>query len=567
MNKKMSALVGLAVILSIAGVQAQTGAPIPLPTPGSISVVSGDIIQFNNLSIQSISGNTILAYPNYAYAQNGGGGTMRSTGGTAPTSGAQQSDRKYIHRSVQECAVVKFACEEDSRSFSDQTGCGCEPKNVSLQTGEKAQSLPKTKCISYKDDASRGKETACPTPPANAGMLDSSYGRSTSVNPIPQQISPEIYPVPSPSYLYRIEVSSDTRLLLRNRASATLADFASGDQINVFGFYNNDGSIRALIVRNLSKPEEKQFIQLDNAELVSVSGNTLVVIHGQNYPCYGFDASGSNKSMTVCPMGASTENPALQNIAVPETLMPRFFPSRKYIVQIDIQTIILDRNRNRISQNDLAINDKLNIYGVIGSNSDTIEADIIRDISRPQKPPERKTFEGTISQIGSDGTIVMTTSDGRTLTLQIGTGSKIKVNGILDELKGWLYNLSEITIRPPKDTSFPPTVGFGIKTVSSLLGNLGQSFSAAFTVSDTNTSGHIYSWSVTAGSIPPGLTLKPQVIYCIQAPCPQPTDTVLIEGIPTQAGIYKFTLTARDETGAAGNGTFVITINQGAATQ
>src|SRR3989344_3537695 len=510
MNKKMSVLVGLAVISSIVSVQAQTGTPIPLPTPGSISVVSGDIIQFNNLVVQNVSGNTIWAYPNYVYAQNGGGGIMRPMEGTVPASGA----------------II--------------------------------QNLPQTKCVSFKEDASRGKETKCPAPSASAGAPNISYGAPTSVNPIPQQLPPETYPMPSP-YLYRIEVSSDTRLLLRNRMGATLADFSSGDQINVFGYYANDGSIRALIVRNLSKPEEKQFIQLDNTNLVSVSGNTLIVVQRQNFPCYGFNDMGEKRFNAPCPLGAEQQSPTLRGVQVPSQVAPYYDLSRKYVVQLDAQTIILDRNRSRIGVSDLSLGDQLNIYGVIGTDQ-VIEADIVRDTSKPAKPSAPETIKGTVTQVNADGSFVMQTSDGRSITVsEVNVGAEVTVRGILDEIKNFISQVTEIKLI---QSTNPPRQMITITGSGNLAGTLAQPFYATFKATGGISS---YGFGVTAGSIPPGLSLaEPPAIYCFTTPCPQPKeDSIVLQGTPTQAGTYKFTLTAKDQRGNIGNETFVIVINPG----
>ena len=83
-----------------------------------------------------------------------------------------------------------------------------------------------------------------------------------------------IYPYPIRYQPYRIEVDATTELSLRDRTSAGLSDFAAGDQINVFGYYNTDGSIQAYLVRDLSKPMQTQSLQLNNIEIVSLSGTS-----------------------------------------------------------------------------------------------------------------------------------------------------------------------------------------------------------------------------------------------------------------------------------------------------
>jgi hypothetical protein len=120
---------------------------------------------------------------------------------------------------------------------------------------------------------------------------------------------------------YRIEVGASTQLMLRDRTQATLSDFSQGDQINVFGFYNTDGSIQAFLVRDISKPVSVETDQLNNVTLVSVSATgttaTLAVTQQIGNPCFGFE---NDKAMSkVCPLGVSSfsANPSTANVAAP----------------------------------------------------------------------------------------------------------------------------------------------------------------------------------------------------------------------------------------------------------
>ncbi|MEK7193738.1 MAG: Ser-Thr-rich GPI-anchored membrane family protein [Patescibacteria group bacterium] len=108
-----------------------------------------------------------------------------------------------------------------------------------------------------------------------------------------------------------------------------------------------------------------------------------------------------------------------------------------------------------------------------------------------------------------------------------------------------------------------------VKTSSNLSGTVGASFNAVFDVFG-GTPG--YTFSVTAGSLPPGLSIFPVLPpttcggtttssggQCV----PYKPTSASLQGTPTQAGTYKFTLTAKDELGATGSGTFIVTIGGG----
>jgi len=40
---------------------------------------------------------------------------------------AEATGRTYVGRSPEECAVIRFFCQEGTTAFFDPTGCGCEP--------------------------------------------------------------------------------------------------------------------------------------------------------------------------------------------------------------------------------------------------------------------------------------------------------------------------------------------------------------------------------------------------------------------------------------------------------
>lgn len=79
-------------------------------------------------------------------------------------------------------------------------------------------------------------------------------------------------------------------------------------------------------------------------------------------------------------------------------------------------------------------------------------------------------------------------------------------------------------------------------------GVLFQPYTATLTGNNGTTP---YTWSVIAGSLPPGLTLTPS---------PSPSLTAVISGTPTQAGTFSFTVMLTDSSTPVGNDINAITI-------
>lgn len=290
-------------------------------------------------------------------------------------------------------------------------------------------------CLLYPTQSGGAANSiACPIPAAlngkppvtNGAGASGSAGAGTgySVGPI----SPEPYIPPIGGISYRIEVSASTGLMLRDRTAATLSSFSTGDQINVFGFYNTDGSIQAYLVRDISKPMEVQPIQLNNVTVVSVSGNMIAVTQTQIAPCYYYNG-GSAAKPSICPMGVSdfSANPATKNLTLPQAAMPDWAMLRKYVITTDAQTIFLDKNRTSLSLASIHVGDNLNVYGETSDNGQTVNADIVRDLSIPANT----SYTGTITAVNSDGSFVVQTNDGQTITVPnpIKTGVSVKVNG------------------------------------------------------------------------------------------------------------------------------------------
>ncbi|HUZ92712.1 MAG TPA: DUF5666 domain-containing protein [Candidatus Paceibacterota bacterium] len=427
--KKIYGLVGAIVLLAGAfGAQAQlaptavvSGAAASgggIASPGVIAypvpTQTGDIIQFNNLQIESVSGTNAPAEIIAANANYYPPTPLEGASGAVP---------------------------QAAPSASASAGAA--------------------KCFAFDSPTSNtAQPISCPTPPQPAASSSTAQPSSG----ISSAASAAILFRP-PVFAYRIEIAANTILRLRDQSPATLADFAPGDSINVYGAYNQDGSIQAYIVRDLSKPAEKQFIQLNNVQVISTTASsnpqTLVVVQEQAYPCYGFGDGNATKQTIACPMGLQSlsESPAAANVTLPPSIAPNIAMLRKYVVTVDSQTIILDRGRNPISFADIKGGDSLNIYGTMDSdNATSLNADIVRDLS---EPITSTGVSGTVTSVNSDGSFVLQTSDGQTLTIEnpIEPGARVQLSGIINALQRIMIQITSMTVKSaaqPSPVIVPP---------------------------------------------------------------------------------------------------------------
>ncbi len=388
-------------------------APTPVPPP---STDDSGFLQFNNLTIESVSGIAIpgeivatLGYPTIVPMMGASSATGASAGSADSAEGG--APQAVSAPSATASGVTCFKYESENDNTGTAVACPTLPATGTSNT----QSAP------------------------NAPATGASGGANASAIASP------------PSFMYRpyrIEIDASTKLSLRDRTPATLANFSAGDTINVFGYYNADGSIQAYLIRDLSKPAEAQTIQLENLTLLSISGTsapaTLAVTQTQYAPCYGFDQSDA-KSIRACPLGVQSfsANAATKDVETPEAMRPNWAMLRKYVVNVSAQTIILDRNRTKLTLADLQAGDTLNVYGGTSDNGQTIDADIVRDLSIP---PAAVTTSGKVTQVNADGSFVIQTNDGRALTVQnpIQVGAAVTLTGVLDTLKNVLSQVSQM---------------------------------------------------------------------------------------------------------------------------
>lgn len=436
---------GLAVAVPAAAAQTQAGTGVGASgygyaSPGTVTASGSSIVvpptiapsedsgflQFNNLTVESVSGTNppaeiLASNPNiYPYPLLGGA----SSAGTA----IAPSATKTVLKTALGASLPSARCYK----FDSQNG-----------TAKRAVDCPQPK--------------AAPATAASSTSTQSAPNITTSGNAASPMIYPPTYPIRSQPY--RIEVDASTRLMLRDRTAATLQDFGAGDQINLFGYYNSDGTIQVYLIRDLSKPAQDEFLQLGNVELASISTTTgpatLIVVQKQGYPCYGFGAGRGLKMPIVCPMGVQgTDKIPLQSTSIPAAIMPNWQILRKYMINLDTQTIILDANRTTLSLSDLRVGDRLNIYGDTTDNGQTLKASIIRDLSIPPTPTQES---GTITQVNADGSFVIQTNDGQTVTVQspIQVGAMVQLTGLLDRMKNMFTHVSSLYFGGNENNGIP----------------------------------------------------------------------------------------------------------------
>ncbi|MEK7193611.1 MAG: putative Ig domain-containing protein [Patescibacteria group bacterium] len=438
MKKNVMLLASLALLLSTIVANAQLSSPLTQriqKPPVTYNEPYEGILQLNNLIIRSISSNTV---PSLIMATN----------------------KNYF--------PLPANAERESNATSPSNMGGAKENN----------------CYKFSDTNAKGVSTTCPVPPPRT-LTPERSANSPSLFIDPGFTTPGV-PAVSVAPLYQIEISNDSRLTLRNRESASMSDFSIGDQINVFGFYNKDGTIKALIVRNLSKPEEKRYMQLENVQLIGIdkitgtpespsseNSATLVVIQKENFPCYDFGAQGTvKKRESVCPLGLKSfdENQISRNVQVPSTVTPFINTTRKYLVNVSNSTILIDKAKNRITLKDLSIGDQLHIYGLTSGKGEVIHAEIVRNIS---KPISADNFRGNVTQVNNDGSFVVKTDKGLLVTVQnpLQVGAYVNFKGVLDETKNIVDQISELSIKSKLGVG---TITLGISSINPAVGYVGR---------------------------------------------------------------------------------------------
>lgn len=83
----------------------------------------------------------------------------------------------------------------------------------------------------------------------------------------------------------------------------------------------------------------------------------------------------------------------------------------------------------------------------------------------------------------------------------------------------------------------------------------GEPYSKTFSVAISQKDNRVYSWSISNGSLPPGLTLLRGLPCYTNQPCARPVaeNQIVVYGTPTQPGNFPFTLMVRDDLGNTGS--------------
>ncbi|HEX9020490.1 MAG TPA: Ig domain-containing protein, partial [Nitrospirota bacterium] len=122
------------------------------------------------------------------------------------------------------------------------------------------------------------------------------------------------------------------------------------------------------------------------------------------------------------------------------------------------------------------------------------------------------------------------------------------VNSHVSKTPGFLPSILSAVL----DFLVPPAeaASFHISGGSGSLSSGAQCMPYSFSLAASGGTGNGYTWSISAGSLPPGLSIG--VIS---------TPTTTISGIPTASGIYTFTVQARDSGGNTDTKNYSITVN------
>lgn len=104
-------------------------------------------------------------------------------------------------------------------------------------------------------------------------------------------------------------------------------------------------------------------------------------------------------------------------------------------------------------------------------------------------------------------------------------------------------------------TSAPVVSGAGYAT-----GTVGSPFTATFSASGGVAP---YSWTITNGQLPSGVSSRFGTFNCFTTPCVNPQDTLYLSGTPTAAGTYTYTFAVTDAQGVSVAQTFTTAIAAG----
>jgi len=401
-------------------------------------------------------------------------------------------------------------------------------------TGELVAARQTAQCIRYASlDAKTGIKSICPLPPGSSAE----------------------------SATYRIAVQENTALLLRNREKGKLADFIPNDQINVYGFYREDGSIHALTVRNITKPIPQSGVQLNNTEIIGISTSspkTLVVIQNADASCTRFEGTMGKKS--VCPIGlrAISDGVVAGRLVYPASVTAKLNSVRKYEVIINMTTTVLDREKKPMSPDLLTIGDTINIFGSYETKTTApqINAEVVRDLSRPKLTKASRQFDGVVTQINaSDGSFILRSRTGELVMVlsPVQYNAFLNIKGGYDETTDTFTAVDQITVKPQISANAIPIVTLlnpGIASIGTHIAVQGSGFTKT---GNAVNFGAAYIPNIAS---PDGTTLMFTVPATITMKCHLATPPCLAPVVPIVEGEY--VVSVENGNGTSNTGKFTV---------
>lgn len=201
--------------------------------------------------------------------------------------------------------------------------------------------------------------------------------------------------------LYNIQITRDTKILDVNRKPITLDDVKVDHMINVYGRMNKDGTIEALVLRDLDvSAKDDTKVQLENLEVYSVEKGTsgsMKVMAGSNGggTCFDFSTAGYKRPFP-CPLNTSkATNEVIQ--------MKR--PTILYEINIPVTAQILDSKRAGIMNREIRVGDVINVYGT-SKGDNKVTAEIVRIVrpavnNEPLEIQAKKNVRGKVGKATS----------------------------------------------------------------------------------------------------------------------------------------------------------------------
>jgi hypothetical protein len=186
---------------------------------------------------------------------------------------------------------------------------------------------------------------------------------------------------------YQINVYGSTTLLDLNRKKIVLGDIKVGDTINAYGTIpptgNTGTTMNALIVRDLSVPMTKTFVQLENLNILAMSysaetGEMRIDAARPETGCWKFSTNSSRLSYP-CPMGmepADNVRASLESAASAMGIRNMGY----YHIVVPKTAQVLGVNRRPLDRSKVVAGDKINVYGIL-TGQGTVTALILRDLT------------------------------------------------------------------------------------------------------------------------------------------------------------------------------------------